>query len=292
MKHLCKKYMVLRELHQFVANSVALIVNLVYNWTMETFKGLLQQEFLRRVSKNKNYSLRAYAQYLGINHATLSTILSGKRKITKPTVITLSKALGLGPEEVQKFLSGESTPESMEERDFFLLQNDVFSFISEWYFDAILELSVIPHVNLSPKAISAVLNISVPQASMAIETLERLELLKKNDEGKYVITYKNSSNILDPDTTTSAQKNYQRSVLEKSIEALENMDRKKRDHTSTTMAISSQDLPKAKEIIKKFRQDLNAFMQRDESALDEVYQLQVSFFPLTENTTQGSTYEN
>jgi uncharacterized protein (TIGR02147 family) len=256
---------------------------------MQDFKNLLQSEYLKRVSKNKSYSLRAYAQHLGINHATLSTLLSGKRKVTKATVLTLSRALGLSPDEVTRFLVNESQEHTLEEKAFHLLQNDVFSFISEWYYDAILELSLIPHIQIEPKAIALILNITTLQATMALDILERLELFKKDENGKFVITYKNSTNILDPETTTSAQKNYQKSVLEKSIEALESVDRKKRDHTSTTMAISSKDLPKAKEIIKKFRHDLNAFMQKDESSLDEVYQLQVSFFPLTNKEV---SYEN
>ncbi len=161
------------------------------------------------------------------------------------------------------------------------MQNDVFAFISDWYYDAILELSLLPRVNLEPKAIATLLNITSVQAAMALETLVRLELLNKDENGKLRLSYKNSSNILDPESTTAAQMKYQRSILEKSLESLDKIDRKKRDHTSTTMAINAKDLPAAKEIIKKFRHELNGFMQRDESALDSIYQLQVSFFPLS-----------
>jgi plasmid maintenance system antidote protein VapI/DNA-binding transcriptional regulator YhcF (GntR family) len=259
---------------------------------METFKNYLQQEYLRRLSRNTSYSLRAYAQFLGINHATLSTLLSGKRKITKSTVVNLSKVLGLGPEEVKAFLGDNSETATVEEKAFYLLQNDVFSLISEWYFDAILEMSLFPKVNLEASSIATLLDIPMLQATLALETLERVGLLKKNENGRYVITHKNSTNILDRDLTTIAQRNYQKAVLEKSIESLESIDRKKRDHTSTTMAINSTDLPKAKELIQKFRHDLNAYLQRDEEGLDEIYQLTVSFFPLTNKDQHRSPYEN
>lgn len=276
-------------MYQFVTLAVSSWSKLLYNRGMKDFKNILQQEYLRRVSKNPHYSLRAFAQHLDVNHAILSMVLSGKRKVTKNMVMKFSNALGLSPQETSKYLEEEI---SEAEKSFFLLQNDVFSFISEWYYDAILELTLVPKTKIEPKTISQILDIPLVQATIALETLERLELLKKNDQGRYEITYKNSINYLDPDTTTSAQKNYQRSVLEKSLEALENIDRKKRDHTSTTMAINSKDLQKAKELIKKFRHDLNAFMQRDESDLDEVYQLQVSFFPLTITDSNRSSYEN
>lgn len=275
-------------LHHFVANALAVLMLLSYLPHMENFKNLLQQEFLRRVSKNPHYSLRAYAQFLGIHHATLSTLVSGKRKITIATVNALSKKLGLTPEEVNQYLQ---RPVSDSERDFYLLQNDVFALISDWYFDAILEMSLVPRITLEAKTIASLLNISVLQASLALEVLERLSLLKLDAKGKYVMTYKNSTNILDPETTSSAQKKYQRAILEKSLDALENIDRRKRDHTSMTMAINGKDLPAAKDLIKKFRHDLNAYMQRHEPSMDEVYQLQISFFPLTGDSPRSS-YEN
>lgn len=232
---------------------------------MEDFKNVLQHEYLRRVSKNKNYSLRAFALHLNIHHATLSTLLSGKRKITKKTVLSLSRALGLKPNEISQYLNGETAKKKVEDKAF-LLQNDVFSLMSDWYFDAILELALVPKFRMEPKVIALALDISVVQASMAIETLERLGLLKRNGKGKLSLSFQNTTNILDPDQTTSAQKNYQRTILEKSLSALDVVDRKKRDHTSTTMAINAKDLPKAKELIKKFRNDLNAYMQRDLSS--------------------------
>jgi uncharacterized protein (TIGR02147 family) len=248
---------------------------------MEIFKSHLQQEFLKRLGNNPSYSLRAYAQHLNINHATLSTILSGKRKITKATVLKLAKNLNLSPEEINHFLNFKIEEALPEEKSFYLLQNDIFSFISEWYFDAILELSLISQVKLNPQNIASILGIPVLQATFALDTLVRLELLTISENGKYLVTHKNSTNILDHDTTTSAQLRYQRSILEKSLQALENIERKKRDHSSVTMAINPQDLPEAKELIKKFRHDLNAFMQRVDVELNEVYQLQVSFFPLS-----------
>lgn len=256
---------------------------------MEHFRLILQQEYLKRVSKNRHYSLRAFAQHLNVNHAILSLVLSGKRKITKAMVIKFSSALGMSPEEVKNF-SEESITE--KQREYFLLQNDAFSVISEWYFDAILEMCRIPRMNLNPQLVGEFLDIPVLQATHALETLERIGLLKKNINEQYELTFQNTTNILDPNTTTSAKRKYQGSVIGKSIDALENVDPKSRDHTSTTMAISTKDLPAAKELIRKFRHELNAYMQRCDETLDDVYQLQVSFFPLTNQSTLRSIYEN
>ncbi len=249
---------------------------------MEQFRAYLQQEFVRRTTRNPSYSLRAFAQHLDMNHATLSSLLSGKRTITSATVKKIGQVLNLSPSDLAQFTNPKSVKES-KAGNYFLIQQDAFSAMSEWYFDAILELTLIPNFNLEPKIIAKSINISNLQAKIALETLERLELLIKDEHGKYKLQHTNSINILDPDFTSAANRKYQKSILDKSLEALEKGDRKKRDHTSTTMAINKNDLPKAKELIQKFRHDLNTFLQRAEASPDEIYQLQISFFPLTQN---------
>lgn len=249
---------------------------------MQEFRNYLQQELLRRTAKNPAYSLRAFAKHLGVNHATLSSLMSGKRRLTEANVQRLAKALNLSPKELSNYISVNETGENNAQ--YYLIQQDAFAAISEWYFDAILEMALIPNFKMEPEIISQSIGITEMQAKIALETLQRLELLVRNKKGELKIQHQNSSNILDPDFTTAAQKKYQKSVLEKSMEALETVDRSQRDHTSTTMAIQLKDLPKAKELIKKFRYNLNAFLQRVGSSPDEVYQLQVSFFPLTKKT--------
>jgi transcriptional regulator with XRE-family HTH domain len=258
---------------------------------MEVFRNYLKQEYMRRSGKNPNYSLRAFAQQLGLNHATLSTMLSGKRRITESSTLKISKALGLSPKEIGQFVQPTSPKGKVKSAPYYFLQQDSFSLISEWYYDAILELSLIEGFKLEPKIISQSLNITPLQAKLALETLERLELLKRTSEGRYRIQHQNSTNILDEDFTTAAQKKHQRSILEKSLQALENVDRKNRDHTSMTIAINRKDLSRAKDLIRNFRYKLNSFLQRDNADLDEVYQLQVSFFPLSHISNNRSYRE-
>ena len=114
---------------------------------------------------------------------------------------------------------------------------------------------------------------------MAIETLLRIGLLKKTKNG-FKITHEDSTNLSSNEKTSAAMKRYQKSILEKSIETLELVERVDRDHTSTTLAIKKSDLPKAKQIIKDFRYKLSSLLQEKDKNLDEVYQLQISLFPL------------
>src|SRR2546421_309690 len=67
------------------------------------FRLFLQSILVERCKKNSNYSLRAFAKSLRIDHATLSQILRGKRSLSEATKQKLGEALGLGPAEMEKF---------------------------------------------------------------------------------------------------------------------------------------------------------------------------------------------
>jgi transcriptional regulator with XRE-family HTH domain len=52
-------------------------------------------EFDRRRARNRRYSLRSFARFLGMDHSTLSQILRGKRRLTTQTVRAIGPMLGL-----------------------------------------------------------------------------------------------------------------------------------------------------------------------------------------------------
>jgi uncharacterized protein (TIGR02147 family) len=254
---------------------------------MEAFREYLKQEYTRRANKNPHYSLRAFAKNLGVHHATLSTLLSGKRAVTKSSVLKLSRALGLSPEETRRYLKGASTKKSNEA--FHQIESDTYASISEWYFDAILELSLIKAFKLEPSIIASSIGITPLQAKIALETLTRLGFLTESSKGGLELTHPDSTNILHPELTSVAQKRNQKSIMEKSIEAIDNVAPALRDHTSLTVAMNADDLPEVKKMIGRFRRQLNAYVQRPTVKPDQVYQLQVSFFPLTKSENPRSS---
>ena len=59
----------------------------------------LQAEFERRRMKNPRYSLRAFAQFLGTDHASLSQMLRERRPIPGTAIASWCAKLALSPEE-------------------------------------------------------------------------------------------------------------------------------------------------------------------------------------------------
>jgi hypothetical protein len=237
----------------------------------QDFRHLLQQEFISRCRKNPSYSLRAYARALKIQPSPLSAILRGKRPITRKMKHRLGFSLGLKPEE---FAYEASSVQKIE--------LDTFAIISDWYHFAILELTRVKSFRPDPNYIAKVLGVSRTQVEIAMGRLERVGLLKI--EGKRWIDMTNNgfaTNIHD-DLTTEAARRLQKQILEKSIQALEDIPIAERDHTSMTMAIHSGDLKKAKNKIRRFRRELCKQLERNPNPT-HVYHLNISLYPVSKS---------
>jgi plasmid maintenance system antidote protein VapI len=244
------------------------------NPEIRDFRLYLQSELARRCEKNPSYSLRSFARSLKIHHTALSRILRGKRGISKKVFRTISESLGLGPNESRVFDVAQSD-------DIKNLSIDTFMLISEWYHDAILELSLTKDFRTEPKWIAKRLGVTVSEINAAIQRLIRLELIEIADDGSWINHASKTEIGLDSPFTNTALKRYQRKVLEQGIEALENISKEKRHNVSSTVAINVSDLEEVKKTINTFRRKLSKFIQRDLSKTSEVYQLGICFYPVS-----------
>ena len=59
------------------------------------FPAFLQREYHRRRTRNRRYSLRAFARDLGCDHSTLSQWMRGTRPLTRTSLDRLCRALAL-----------------------------------------------------------------------------------------------------------------------------------------------------------------------------------------------------
>ena len=250
----------------------------------EEFREYLKKEFIKKCQTNPKYSLRTFARKLNISHATLSHLLRGKRPLTAQTILYLAKALELQPKQLAQFHipSGNAHHNNRvrENLTFKEIELDTFEAISDWYHDAILELTKVKQFKSDPAWIAKALGISKREVSAAIKRLERLKLLKITEDEKWLDQSQFNTTIKN-DFTTVALRKLQRQVLEKALLALEEVPYEKRDQSSVTLSIDAQDFPKAKRMIKDFRRKLCDNLKRKDSPPTQVYQLGISFYPIT-----------
>jgi plasmid maintenance system antidote protein VapI len=143
---------------------------------------LLRHELLRRTARNPRYSLRAYARFLGIDPATLSQLLRGRRAFTARTVQRLGLRLGLDEGTIAacqaaEARAGRAAPDASL-RQLEDLLRDTVEIASDWYHHAILDLARPESFVPDSRRVASVLGLTVDEVNIAIQRLARLGLLE------------------------------------------------------------------------------------------------------------------
>lgn len=249
-----------------------------------SFRNFLQEELLNRCRKNPSYSLRAFARSLSVEPSALSQIINGKRPISGKMKLRLGSALGLSSDALRVFSTGEEISDL--NRQFQNITLDTFALISDWYHYAILELTHIKGFKSDNEWIAKRLGITKSEVNIAVERLFRLGLLAQNKNRNWKDTSKDGHlTHLTKSVSSSAAKKYQRQLLELSGNSVYEVDLQKRNHTSMTLRFALKDMQPAIDYISRFRRE---FAEKFESKIraEEVYQLQISFFPLTKKVEE------
>jgi transcriptional regulator with XRE-family HTH domain len=125
--------------------------------TTTCFRLFLQHALAERRVRNPQYSLRAFAQRLGVDHSTLSQWMRGRRPLTAKTIETLGRRLRLPAKHIRVFVEHRnvSGPDL-----------------------AILELTRRQEFKADSRWIASKLGITVDEANVAIQRLLRLDLLQ------------------------------------------------------------------------------------------------------------------
>lgn len=275
----------------------------------ESFVEFLNEELLSRNKKNSRYSLRAFAKQMQLSSSFVSKLLSGKRPLTQATFKTISLRLPLSPQvenyyfnlefgQKDLYLAHSNNVDHENDSNEFNVKNtsnrghsqsiykninlEQFKIISEWYHFAILELVSVDGFIPNSNYIASQLGISNLEAQQALHRLIKMGLIKlKLVRGKDPSYYSENFTTVNKKIATKATYIQQKAFLEKSIDAMEFTPIEDRSQSSMTMAIPKSRLKEAELLIRKFRREFTELMQR-KGKRDSVYQLNISFFPLTQ----------
>lgn len=72
------------------------------------FRARLREELARRRQVNRRYSVRAFAEFLGIDHSTLSQVLRERRPVPADCLRRWAERLKMGPEEIELYAAAEN----------------------------------------------------------------------------------------------------------------------------------------------------------------------------------------
>lgn len=202
--------------------------------------------------------------------------------------LIIAEKLSLNPEETLHFLEVTKRPidDVKDKSEFFnttSLSVDTFEIIGNWYCFAIMNLSECIGFSWSKDYIVQKLDITFAEARDALDRLERVGLIKKNEEGSYQAV---SDFVMGPNQISSAAiRKSHYDLLHKAIDALEEKPIEERNITGVGLAISENEYQSLTKEITAFRKKIIKKYGLSKEEKNKVYQLEIALFELTKGKT-------
>jgi len=256
---------------------------------------------LKRI--NPRYSHRLFARRAGLTSSGLfAEVASGKRQLSRASLLRFSKAMKLGANEQAYFecLVAFNQAKSMEERNHHfaklnalrgarvdIVGSERYEFYRHWHNAAIRELVNCRRMRGEAAEDFAALGQSLEpplratQARRAVELLLRLGFLVRGEDG--VLRQAApliSTGDLGAAPTALDVDNFQMAMLDLARKALDKLPRARRDFSTLTLSLSEAGAAEAKAEIAALRKRLLALAERDAKP-DRVQQFNFQSFPLS-----------
>lgn len=260
----------------------------------------MRDHWLEKKEKNENFSIRAWAQNLGIkSHSQLHEMIYGKRAIPKKYIPVIIKSLKLSKKESIYFESLLSIQQSksVEEKTFHYEKIRAFAKnISEQIVFEQIEnyeiiksplhfylLEILERVDseFTVDEIQAMLyfNFSKLEIKRSVDILLRHGLLLKSETGTFKKSQKHFFTTVD--IPSEAIREHHKQIADLAKMALEVQDVQQREFNSTAFNIDVKDIPRAKEFIREFRESfLNEFSNSSKTT-NSTYQFSMNLFAIT-----------
>ena len=258
----------------------------------------LHDAWREKKAKNPSFSMRAWAKRLGFkNNAALSLMLAGKRPIPKKYIPHLATELGLKAKEIQYLdaLIDLKSARDPKEREYCLsrlkqvspessisyLELEHFKFLGDPLNVCILEMIDLKEFQPDPKWIQKKLlfHADLNRIEEVLDRLMVLELVVEKD-GKLVKQHRHLSTRKD--VQDKGKLEFHRNVSLLASEAILNQDPSVREFNSYAMNINRRNLPKAKELLRKFTNEFIKEIEEDPGNGESTYQLNLQFFGVSE----------
>lgn len=258
-----------------------------------TTDNILTTYFERKKLNNPKYSLRALARDLDLSASYVSQVMTGKKTLSESrikdfvrvlelddiAVIQLRRSMNLDQDYSGKPISGDdlnflSKYSPLEEKKYHIL--------SDWYNIAIMDLTTTIGFQSDPHWIAKRLGLSVLEVEIALERLLEAKLIMKKD-GAYI----KSENKMRLPTSRSKQiiRKFHKQMIEKAYQELHHNtsedDFRARLITGATFAIKKDQIEDIQKHIHEKLYEIGELSAKENC--DELYQLNIQFFPLTKN---------
>jgi len=237
----------------------------------------LAEELRKRKAKNPKYSLRAFANHLGLSPSILSEVLSARRNLSFRSADKVATQLSLTAGEREQLFRDIRLPlnPQREEATLEILEPLHFGKISKWYHSAILSLLKFEE-SADLSSIVRRLSVSTEEAGAAVWQLSQMGYLTAQD-GFFRRTSKAAPmpplQLLPGDI-----EKYHRDYLRLASISLGSQLPRLQCFQSITVAADPRRLSGAQQMIMDFQVRLRTFLEGGKPS--RVYALSTQLFPM------------
>lgn len=240
------------------------------------------------------FSYRYIGLKLGVDSGHVARVLTGQTHLALKHIPQVAALFGLDTRESEyfgelvRFCRSRTDAEAQRYFDrlhairgleFRLVADDQAEFFEEWHHMALRSLlSIADFRGKSLEEIGSRLqpSISAEKVAHSLELLQRLNLVRRTQDGDYIVT--DSMVSTGEDWKAPAIRKYQKHLIQLSADALERFHKSERDISSLTLPFSRKTLPILKDRLRELRQEMLKLSQDCQDA-DSLYQINLQLFP-------------
>jgi len=257
------------------------------------YREWLRKVYEERKSRDSFFSYRFLAEKVGMDHSLLIKVLQGERHLAENSLGSWVDYLKLDAHEEEyfrtlvQFAKARSARERTQSLDKLMaqqrmlitpLQKDQWEYFRNWQHVA---LRSVLGLNGRLDATRAGARLDPPlgpkEAQAAIDVLERLNLVRRESDGRWALTddYVEAGGV-----STTAVREHQKEMLRLAEEAVDRHPPENRQVSSATFTLSHSDLEEVRRRIRSVRDSLLR-LSADSRDADQVFQFEAVVFPLT-----------
>lgn len=269
----------------------------------KVFEYLDYREFLKDYYNNKKasnpaFSLRVFSDKIGFKAKDfISRVMNGEKNLSSQSIPKVASGLRLGKHETEFFIGlvNFNQAETQENRDSAFAQMQaalkVARFAEKQHLLGHCQYMVYSHWrHLTIRSLIGLFGfqgdyetlakqvhprITVEEAKQSVKLLEECQLIKKDENGNYVLT---ESAITTGDRTSKlALRGFHQHCLKLASESIDRDGPKDRHISGLTLGISQEGYDRIVERINAFRKEIALIAEEDQGA-DKVFQMQFALF--------------
>ncbi len=243
------------------------------------------------------FTWREFARMAGFSSSVhLKYVSEGRFNLGEDAVERVAKAMGLSGSRLEYFramVEFDHAKTDAEKKAAYgkmisiaeahkakVLEGDSFRFFSDWKNPVIRELApAMPGAKPLALAHACREKITAAEVSETLNFLVKAGLLQKDDVGNYTQTEK-SVTTGPMEVTPVAVRGMHRQMGEFALDAIEGVPQAERHFSGVTLGVTHEAYDEIVQVIAECRKKVIAIATRD-SAADEVYRLNMQFFPMT-----------